>query len=112
MSREEDRLLRDRALRNRARAVLDEQLSRVKEDLEARGVGARAAQTVTDEARQVADAGASLARESKGIIAGALGALLVWQFRGPLLRQIKDVFARFSIGNDEAVSEDGEPDGE
>jgi hypothetical protein len=112
MSRNEKLLLRDRALRNRARAVLDEQVGRVKADLEARGIGARAADTVAEEASLMADAGASLARESKGAIAGTIGALLIWRLRAPILRQAKEWVARFSDHDDRAENQDGDMDSE
>jgi hypothetical protein len=112
MSSQEARLLRDRALRNRARAVLDEQLARVRDDLSAKGIGARAATTVANEAHKVADAGASLAREQTGLIAGTIGALMIWKFREPIVGRIKELAGHFGAHAEPVDSQDGEPDGE
>lgn len=108
MNRKEARLLRDRALRNRAWAVLEEQLEQVRADLSARGVAAR----VVEEAREVADAGVSMARAHKGIVAGTIGALTVWVFRDHILRGIKEIAGRWDDRDDEADSQNGEPDRE
>jgi hypothetical protein len=112
MSGKEARLLRDRALRNRAWAVFHEQLDRVKADLSARGVGERAADTVAAEAREVAGIGLSLAHEYKGLVAGTLGALMVWMGRNRILSAIKDITGGSDAQEDEPASQDGEPDRE
>jgi hypothetical protein len=110
MSRKEARLLRDRALRNRAWAVFNQQLTRVRADLDARGVGARAADAVTSEARDVADTGVAMARQHKGVVAGTIGALMVWLFRDQVLHLIKEITG--TSGEQDDDSQDGEPDRE
>ena len=112
MSQKETRLLRDRALRNRSWAVLEEQLARVRADLSARSVGARAAETVAEEAREVADAGVSMARAHKGMVAGTIGALTAWVFRDHILRGINEITGRSDHRDDVPASQNGEPDRE
>lgn len=81
----ESQLAADRANRQAARAVFDTRLAQVKADLEARSVGGRIADKALDETRTALDEAAAIARESKGVIAATIGALLLWAFRGPLI---------------------------
>lgn len=103
---------RDRRLRKRARAVLDEQVERVKGDLAARSIGARAAHGVAEEARLAADAGVSLARERKGALLGTIAALAVWHFRDPIMRQIKKLTTRMPAEADREEPNQGGSDNE
>jgi hypothetical protein len=92
--------------------VFREQLERVKADLSARSVGERAADTVAEEAREVADAGLSLAREYKGVVAGTIGALMVWMGRDRILSAIKELTGGSGDKDEDSASQDGEPDRE
>ena len=99
----ESRLLRDRTERKRARARLDQGISAVRSDLESRGVGERATELVLDEARQAGKLGLDVAREAKGVVAGTVGALLLWQFRAPIMRGIRKLLSR--LGDRETLDE-------
>lgn len=85
MSETEAQLAIDRAARAGARARLDARLAQIKGDLAARSIGGR----ITDKARADAVAaleqGTAVARESKGVIAGTIAALVLWAFRAPLI---------------------------
>jgi hypothetical protein len=109
MNGKEAGFLRDRALRDRAWAVLKEQADRVRADLSARSVSSRAATTVAEEARGAAGAGVSLARENKGVLAGTIVALLVWLFRDQILLGLNDLAGRSDDGSEEPDSQNGEP---
>lgn len=85
MSEAERRLLDDRATRNAARAVFDGGLDQIREDLAARSIGGRIADQATGEVKAALAEGLAVAKESKGIVAGTVLALLAWFFRGPLL---------------------------
>lgn len=85
MTRAETQLAADRANRQAARALFDSRLAQVKADLAARSVGGRIADKALDETRTALGEAGAIARESKGVIAATVGALLLWAFRGPLL---------------------------
>lgn len=85
MSEAERRLLEDRATRNAARTMFDGGLAQVKTDLAARSIGGRIADQATEEVKAAVAEGLAVARESKGMVAGTVLALLAWFFRGPLL---------------------------
>lgn len=82
----------DRTTRNAARATFDARLAQVKADLEARGVGGRIADKASGEVKAALSEGLAVAKESKGVIAGTIGALLLWFFRGPALAAFEDLF--------------------
>lgn len=85
MTKGEARLRADRTTRQRARATVEMQYAQVKADLAAKGVGARAAGAVIDGTREAAEMGLEVARERKGVLAGTIGALLLWLFRKPIV---------------------------
>lgn len=103
MNAAERRLSEDRSTRNTARGVFDANLAQVKADLEARSIPGRIADKADREVREAIATGLDVASESKGIIAGTLGALVLWFFREPLLAQLKDLFAS---GEPATVQED------
>lgn len=100
MSATERQLAQDRARREVALAAFNDRLDGIRDDLAARGVGARVADTVKDSTVDALDAGLDVARERKGLIAGTFGALLLWLFRAPLLTAAAALIAR-ARGNDE-----------
>lgn len=85
MNETESRLAEDRANRRAARGLFDHRLAQVKADLAARSVPARIKAKATDEVATAIGKGVTIAKESKGIIAGTATALAVWFFREPLL---------------------------
>lgn len=105
MSAGEIRLAADRARREAALAVFTDRLDGIKADLTARSVGARVADSVKEGTSEALDAGLDVARERKGLIAGTLGALLLWTFRKPLLTTAAALYARIH-GQDQDDIED------
>jgi hypothetical protein len=91
----ETKLRQDRAARERARSKLGSQFGRVKADLAAKGIGSRAAQTMVEESREAAQIGLEVARERKGVVAGTIGALLLWLLRKPIIDGAAGAIARF-----------------
>lgn len=108
MSDLEQRLREDRSTRNAARAVHDANLLQVKQDLAARGIGGRIAAKAKSDALDLADEALAVAKESKGIIAGTLGALALWFLRGHVIalatRLLKP--AKVQESADNSASED------
>lgn len=94
MTKGEARLLQDRATRERAKSALESQFAQVKADLAAKDVTSRAAQTVIDQTREAAEIGLDVARERKGVIAGTIGAVLLWLFRKPIIHGVAGAAAR------------------
>ena len=84
--------------RNAAHAAFQQQLTQLREDLAAPGIGGRIADRVGE---AMADA-AEVANENKGIIAGTLAALAVWFLRGPIIA----LLARLWEGGDEEDDSD------
>lgn len=75
------RLAEDRAVRDAARAVHQTNLTQVKADLAARSIAGRIAAKARDDALDLADEVLVVAKDSKGIIAGAIAALALWFLR-------------------------------
>ncbi|MFN4019088.1 MAG: hypothetical protein ACK4IC_01065 [Erythrobacter sp.] len=89
--------LEDRALRDAARAVLEEDIARLRASLDEQGVASRVSSslgtTVTSRIKTgagdvFAQARASAA-ENPGIIAAVIGAIVLWLMRGTLLDLIE-----------------------
>lgn len=80
--------------RDAARATLQRRLDQVKVDLAARGVGGRVADRISEEAVEALDYTLEVARDSKGIIAGTLAALVLWLFRNPIIDWAEDLLDR------------------
>ena len=78
-------LLEDRAMRDAALALFKADIRQVREDLAAKGVGARVGERVSEVAVDMADEAMELAGENKGPLAAALIALVLWLARAPLL---------------------------
>jgi hypothetical protein len=85
-----------RANRDAARRVFNTRLERIKADVDARGIGSRVAGTMVDEVSGAVDLGLDVARERKGLIAGTLGALLLWIFRQPLIAGAASLVEHFA----------------
>ena len=94
MSEAEQRLATDRRNRNAARGLFDQRLARVKADLSARSIPARAKDRVQEQVFTALDQGIDVAKESKGIIAVVAGAIGLWFFRQPLIGLAMDWFGR------------------
>lgn len=103
------RLATDRANRDAAHRVFSTRLERIKADIEARGIGSRVAGTMVEEVSGAVDMGLDVARERKGLVAGTVGALLLWIFRQPLIAgaaSLVEHFARATDTEDKDKSDD------
>lgn len=101
MNEAESRLAADRANRKAARGLFDSRIAQVKADLAARGVPGRIKAKATDEVVKGIEQSVTIAKESKGIIAGTAAALALWLFREPLLALGKRLIA----GKQDAVQD-------
>ncbi len=95
MSRLED-LREDRALRDAAKGTFDANVAQVRADLDARGIGGRIADKATDDVKAAALEAVEIADQNRGIVAGTVGALVLWFARKPLQRLAASVKHRFS----------------
>lgn len=78
-----------RAVRDNARAAFNARLEQVKFDLSARSIGERVAGKIGEEAFDALDYTLDVARDSKGIIAGTLAAVVLWLFRNPIIAWVE-----------------------
>lgn len=104
MSDRLQRLAEDRAARNAAREIFQANLKNVVDDFETRGIGERIADRATREAREFSAQVLEVAKDSKGVIAGVVAALVLWLCRAPIIDWVSGVF-----GN-EADDEDVQPE--
>lgn len=102
----EQRLAADRATRNAAHGAFTTRLDRIKADVQAQGIGSRMVETVVGEVSGAMNVGLDVARERKGVIAGTIGALLLWIFRRPLIAVTTSFFGRFAEGRDEGTEDE------
>ena len=109
MSAAEERLAADRANRNAARKLVDGHIAQVKADLVARSVGGRVAAKVKDDALDLADQALAVAKDSQGIIAGAIGALALWTFRDQVVHAISGLLKPAAVQDELASAEFDEP---
>lgn len=92
------RFIEDRALRDAARAVVDEDIALLRASLGEQGVASRVSQsvgtTITGRLRagatDVLDQAKEAASDNRGILAVLVGAILLWLMRGPLLALLED----------------------
>lgn len=95
------RFIEDRALRNKARAVLADDIERLKGSLGEESITSRVSTGVTSSittrirsgARDVLDQAKAQASDSKGVLALLLGALVLWFARGPIFEWIEQLRA-------------------
>ncbi|MDB5723368.1 MAG: hypothetical protein JWQ16_122 [Novosphingobium sp.] len=106
------RLAADRANRNAAHRVFNTRLERIKADVAARGIGSRVAGTMVEEVSGAVDMGLDVARERKGLIAGTIGALLLWVFRQPLIAGAASLFEHFAGQSDIDLEDEDDSDDE
>ena len=95
MNRLED-LREDRALRDAAKGTFDANVARVRADLDARGIGGRIIDKATGDVKAAALEAVEIADQNRGIVAGTVGALVLWFARKPLQRLAASVKHRFS----------------
>jgi len=83
-----NKVFEERATRNSVRSAFDARLSQVKTDVEARGVGGRIADRVSEEAREAYEEVLAVAGDNKGVVAGTIAALAIWFLRNPLIASL------------------------
>lgn len=103
MNEAEQHLATDRANRSAARGLFDQRLARVKQDLAARSVPARAGARAREEVFDLLDHGINVARDSKGIIAATVGAVTLWLLRRPLLGWVQEHFGQAAVDDDDGT---------
>ena len=99
MTRLPDRFLEDRALRDTARAVLTEDIERLRASLAEQGIASRVSSGVTQTisarirtgARDVLAEARAQAGERKGLLAGIVAAIVLFLARGPILDWIEEL---------------------
>lgn len=85
-------LTQARIARDAAKMAFQTRLEQVKTDLAARSVGGRVADRLGEEAVDALDYAADVAKDSKGIIAGTLAAIVLWLFRNPIIAWAERLF--------------------
>lgn len=124
MTRLPDSFIEDRALRDAARAVLTEDIERLRASLSEQGIASRVSSGVTTTissrirtgARDVLAQAKAQAGDNKGVLAVLLGAIILFLTRGPILDLIDDLFGSANsdadtetdLADDEPASE-GDP---
>lgn len=120
-----ERFVEDRALRDKARAVLAADIERLRGALDEEGIASRVSSGVTASitdrikagARDVIEGVRARADDSKGLLALLVGALVLWFARGPIMQWFDDLAAAIEAALDEedeaadtpATAEGGEP---
>jgi hypothetical protein len=85
------RLAEDKALRDAALAVFQEDLHFIRQDLAERGIGERVADRLGDATLDMVDEAADYAEGNKGKIAAAAVAVVLWFARAPILHGLADL---------------------
>jgi hypothetical protein len=101
MTRLPDRFIEDRALRDAARAVLTEDVERLRASLAEQGIASRLSSGVTSTVGDRIRAGAqdvftqlrAQAGDHKGWLALLVGAIILWFARGPILDWLDELDA-------------------
>lgn len=96
----------DRANRKAARTLFDTRLEQVKADLAARSIGGRVADKAKGDALALVDETVAVAKNSKGLIAATIAALVAWAFRAPLLGWVATRIAPQAAVQPEAANDD------
>jgi hypothetical protein len=97
---EEEQLAALRAVRDEALALVRDDIEALKLDLEARGLGSRIADRVGEGARDVWEQALEVAAAYRSIVAGVVLAIVAWLLRGRIGRAL--------FGGDREGDEDGD----
>lgn len=120
MTRLPQSFIEDRALRDAARAVLTEDIERLRASLSEEGIASRVSSgvssTITSRirtgARDVLAQAKAQAGDHKGVLAVLIGAIVLWFARGPILDWL-DEFAEIDDDIDtDAASPEGDAQGD
>lgn len=94
-------LLEDRALRDAARGLVQDDIAFIRDSVAARSLPARLADRVTGGARDIADEAAIVADENRvmlgSVVALGVAGLAAWVFREPLRAGIDGLLARLGV---------------
>lgn len=95
-----------RVARDAAKTAFNTRLEQVKADLAVRSIGGRVADKLGEEAVDVLDYTVDVARDSKGIIAGTLVAIVLWLFRNPIIAWAEGLFTDETGEEEESDNDD------
>lgn len=118
MTRLPDRFIEDRQLRDTARAVLAEDIDRLRESLAEQGIASRVSTGVSSTisgrirtgARDVLAEVRVQAGTRKGLIAGMIAAIALFLARGPILEWIEDLLESDFEDDDELTTSEAPAD--
>ncbi|HEX7929555.1 MAG TPA: hypothetical protein VF470_01415 [Sphingomicrobium sp.] len=99
-----------RVARDAAKTAFHTRLEQVKADLAARSIGGRVADKLGEEAVDALDYTVDVARDSKGIIAGTLAAIVLWLFRNPIIAWAEGLFNDETGEEEESENDDRSED--
>lgn len=91
---EEQRLVEFRILRDEAWGLLHDDVAALRGDVEQRGLGARLADRVGEEAREVWEQTVDVASAHRGVVATTIVALVAWLLRAPIAHGVAHLFGR------------------
>ena len=112
MTRLPERFIEDRQLRDSARAVLTEDIDRLRDSLAEQGIASRVSTGVTSTisgrirtgARDVLAEARAQAGERKGLLAGIIAAIVLFLARGPILEWIEELLESDFEDDDELTT--------
>jgi len=118
MTRLPQNFIEDRRLRDAARAVLAEDIERLRANLGEEGIASRVSSSVSSTitsrirtgARDVLAQARAQAGDHKGVLAVLVGAIILWFARGPILEWL-DEFAEADT-EDDIETADAAPEGD
>ena len=110
------RFIEDRRLRDAARAVLAEDIERLRANLSEQGIASRVSSGVSSTissrirtgARDVLAQAKAQAGDHKGVLAVLVGAIVLWLARGPIL----DWLDEFDDAEDDIETDAADPEGD
>lgn len=80
-----ERMEADRSLRDAARALLSDDMARIRRGMNERSIPARALDRTTEGAADLLEELSNVASQHKGLVAAVIGAFTLWLARNPLL---------------------------
>jgi hypothetical protein len=103
------RFIEDRALRDAARAVLVNDIDRLRASLDEQGIASRVSSGVTTTissrirsgARDVLDQAKAQAGDHKGVLAVLIGGIILWLSRGPILDWMDELAEDFDLAEED-----------
>lgn len=103
MSRLEQQLAEDKAMRDAALGLFSADLALIRADLKERGIGGRLADRIGESTLDMVDEAADYAEANRGKVAAGIAALVLWFTRGPILDALGKLF-----GDDDGKEADEE----